>query len=81
MADLKAEGIAGDLLDGLAEIAAFTGLDPARVFVLANRGELPCFRLGRNWHARRSELVEALSARGRPAIKAPIAKRAVEAAN
>jgi hypothetical protein len=73
MADLKEEGIADDLLGGLREIAAFTGLDEARVFVLANSGELPCFRLGRNWHARKSELAAALSARGSPA------KRAVEA--
>jgi hypothetical protein len=76
------QGIREDLLDGMAAIADFTGLDEPRAYALANAGLLPCFKLGNKWYGRKSELDVALTARGRPTIKAPIAKRAVvEAAN
>lgn len=58
--------LASDLLDGVAEIAEFTGLPERRVYYLAERGLLPLFKMGdRKWQARRSTLrrhIESLEA-------------------
>jgi hypothetical protein len=51
------ENLADDLLDGVAEIAAFTGLPERRVYYLAEKRLLPVFKLGdRKWQARKSTI-------------------------
>jgi hypothetical protein len=49
--------LADDLLQGVAEIATFTGFKPRRVFYLAERGMLPVFKVGNRWCGRRSTLL------------------------
>ena len=54
--------LASDLLDGVAEIAAFTGLPERRVYYLAERGLLPLFKIGdRKWQGRKSTLRQHIS--------------------
>jgi excisionase family DNA binding protein len=49
--------LADDLLTGVGEIAAFTGLTKREVYHLAPKGRLPVFKVGdRKWCARRSTL-------------------------
>ena len=49
--------LASDLLDGVAEIAQFTGLPERRIYYLAERGLLPLFKIGdRKWQGRKSTL-------------------------
>jgi hypothetical protein len=49
--------LASDLLDGVAEIAQFTGIRERRIYYLAERGLLPLFKMGdRKWQARKSTL-------------------------
>ena len=51
------EDLAADLLDGVAAIAAFTGLPQRRVYYLAEQGLLPLFKIGdRKWQGRKSTL-------------------------
>ena len=58
--------LASDLLDGVTEIAKFTGLTERRVYHLAENGLLPMFKIGdRKWQARKSTLrrhIEGLEA-------------------
>jgi hypothetical protein len=48
--------LADDLLDGAGEIAAFLGWPKRRVFYALERGQIPGFKIGNKWHARRSTL-------------------------
>jgi excisionase family DNA binding protein len=51
------EDLADDLLTGVEEIAAFTGLTKREVYHLAPKGKLPVFKMGdRKWCARKSTL-------------------------
>lgn len=51
------EDLAGDLLDGVTAIAAFTGWPERRIYYLAEKGLLPLFKIGeRKWCARKSTL-------------------------
>jgi len=50
--------LADDLLDGADEIARFTGWSKRRVFYLLEKGQLPAFKVGNKWCARRSALVQ-----------------------
>jgi hypothetical protein len=55
-ADME-EDLGNDLLNGVPEIARFTGLTPRRVYDLAERGLLPLFKLSeRKWQGRKSTL-------------------------
>lgn len=62
--------MANDLLTGVAEIAAFTGLTKREVYHLAPKGKLPVFKVGdRKWCARKSTLrrhIERLEAAYKP---------------
>jgi hypothetical protein len=49
--------LAGDLLNGISEIAAFTGMKPRRLFYLAANRKLPLFKVGHQWCGRRSTLL------------------------
>lgn len=54
---MENEALAADLLDGVAEISAFTGLPVRRIYYLAENGRLPLFKLGdRKWQGRKSTL-------------------------
>jgi hypothetical protein len=57
-ADSTKSRLADDLLDGAAAIAEFTGWSERRVFYLAETKQLPCFKVGSKWCARRSTLRE-----------------------
>jgi len=49
--------LANDLLDGVAAIAAFTGLPQRRIYHLAEKGLLPLFKMDeRKWCGRKSTL-------------------------
>ena len=49
--------LADDLLTGVEQIAAFTGLTKREVYHLAPKGKLPVFKVGdRKWCARKSTL-------------------------
>ena len=51
--------LAGDLLDGVKEIAAFTGWSERQIYYLAERGVLPLFKMdddARKWCGRKSTL-------------------------
>jgi excisionase family DNA binding protein len=50
--------LADDLLDGADEISRFTGWSKRRVFYLLEKGQLPGFKVGNKWCARRSTLTE-----------------------
>jgi excisionase family DNA binding protein len=51
------ENLADDLLSGVEEIAAFTGLTKREAYHLAPKGKLPVFKVGdRKWCARKSTL-------------------------
>jgi hypothetical protein len=62
--------LADDLLTGAGAIAGFIGATRRRAFYLLERGELPAFKLGNIWHARKSairnriEELEGASLRG-----------------
>ena len=49
--------IRDDLLVGAAAIGAFWGCSKRRAFYLCERGNLPAFKVGRIWHARKSTLI------------------------
>ena len=52
------DNIGDDLLVGAEAIGAFWGCGKRRAFYLCERGNLPAFKVGRIWHARKSTLVE-----------------------
>lgn len=52
-----------DMITGAKAIAAETGLKVRTVYHMAEKGELPAFKLGGILCARRSELRERLSAK------------------
>ena len=47
-----------DLLVGAAEIGKFFGADQRRAFYLLQTRQVPAFKIGRLWHARRSTLLK-----------------------
>jgi hypothetical protein len=70
---MENEALAGDLLDGVAAIAEFTGWPERRIYYEAELGRLPLFKLGggRKWQGRKSTLrqhIAKLEARQAEAI-------------
>lgn len=53
--------LADDLLDGAEEISRFTGWSKRRVFYLLEQGQLPGFKVGSKWCARRSTLTDHIT--------------------
>jgi hypothetical protein len=53
---MKEQDLAGDLLDGVPAIAAFTGWPARRVYYLAEKRLLPLFKVGDRWCGRKSTL-------------------------
>lgn len=47
-----------DLLRGAKAIADFTGEDQRRIFYMLEKGQIPGFKLGGRWNARKSTLVK-----------------------
>jgi hypothetical protein len=45
-----------DLLRGAAAIAAFLGTTPRRAFHICTTSQIPAFKIGGLWHARRTTL-------------------------
>ena len=50
-----------DLLSGVSEIAAYINQPVRRVYYLLEKGQLPGFKLGGLWTARKSSILERLS--------------------
>jgi hypothetical protein len=74
MSSLRIESIpprdafANDILEGAAAIAAYTGKTIRQANYLLETGQLPAFKIGRNWHMRRSTFqqhIEELEAAAR----------------
>ena len=61
--------LADDLLVGGEAIADFIGWNRRRVFHLAEKGELPIFKIGGVLHARKSTLVRWIEAKEAASIK------------
>jgi hypothetical protein len=64
--------LADDLLRGAEDIAEFlfgTKKERRRVYWLIERGQLPVFKLGETWFARKSSIISAIEAREQPVIK------------
>lgn len=62
-----------DLLTGAGAIAGFMGVKPRRVYHLAEKRQLPVFRMGATLCARRSTLVrwiEEMERSATPALRA-----------
>ena len=57
-----------------SDVAAWLRLPKGTVYVLARKGVLPNFKLGKAIRFRQSELTEALRALGRGAPVAPVAE-------
>lgn len=54
----------GDLIKGVKQISEFLGFSERQTFHLCSTGQLSgAFKLGRNWHARKSTLIEGLRRR------------------
>jgi len=53
----EAHDLANDLLRGMTRIAKFIGEPPRRGFYLAETGQIPAFKQGRLWMARKSTCV------------------------
>ncbi len=51
------DNLCDDKLTGARAIAEFLGEETRRTFCLLERGELPAFKLGGRWCARRSTLL------------------------
>ena len=60
----------GDLLVGAAEIGKFLGADQRRAFYLLITGQVPAFKIGRLWHARRSTLTRFFEEQEQHALSA-----------
>jgi hypothetical protein len=57
------DDLADDLLDGVAEIAAFLGWTERRTYYAAERRIIPVFKMGeRKWCARKSTLRQHIAA-------------------
>ena len=52
------ENLADDLLRGAGAIASFLGTNERRVFYMLERKQIPGFKLGGLWNARKSTLVK-----------------------
>ena len=53
--------LSDDMLNGADNIAAFLGQPVRRVYYLLERKQLPAFKLGTSWHARRSTLLRFIA--------------------
>ena len=49
--------ISDDLLVGAEAIGAFWGCSKRRAFYMCERKNIPAFKIGRVWHARKSTLI------------------------
>ena len=52
----KLPPLSKDILKGASEIAEFIGENRRRVFYLCETQQIPAFKIGAIWHARRSAL-------------------------
>ena len=48
------EDLCDDMLSGAEAIARFYGWKLRRTYYLLEQGAIPCFKVGKIWHARRS---------------------------
>lgn len=62
MTDPAPNTLADDMLYGAKDIGAFLGISRKRVFALLEHKKIPSFKLGSQWCARRSRLVEFVNA-------------------
>lgn len=57
MKEFANDNLAGDVLEGAAEIAAFLKLKSRQVYTAVAAGHLPHYRIGSNLFARKSTLL------------------------
>jgi hypothetical protein len=60
--------LAGDLMIGIAIIAQFIGISARQAFYLAEKGQLPLFKLGAKWAGRRSTIAKNIADRENAAM-------------
>jgi hypothetical protein len=53
--------LADDLMIGAKPIAAFLGLPVRQVFYMMENGQLPAFKIGSKWGARKSTLADHIA--------------------
>lgn len=56
MTDTDFPRLADDLLKGVPAIADYIGDNPRRIYYLLERSQIPAFKVGTIWHARKSQL-------------------------
>jgi hypothetical protein len=61
--------LSDDLMIGVKPIAEFTGQSKRRIFHMLASGQLPGFKLGNKWAARKSTLQQHIVERERAAAK------------
>jgi hypothetical protein len=61
--------LSDDLMIGVKPIAEFTGQSERRIFHMLASGQLPGFKLGNKWAARKSTLQQHIVEREREAAK------------
>jgi hypothetical protein len=54
--------LADDLLDGVPAIAAYLGVDERRAYYLVQSKQIPAFKLGSKWTARKSSINRQIDA-------------------
>ena len=56
------ENLSNDLMEGASVIAEFYGTKKRRVYYLLERGQIPAFKVGNRWCARKSTLLKYIAA-------------------
>ena len=56
------ENLSNDLMEGVPAIADFYGAKERRVYYLLERGQIPAFKVGNRWCARKSTLLKHIAA-------------------
>jgi hypothetical protein len=55
-----ADDLADDLMEGIPRIARFLGKNERQIYHLGENKQLPMFKIGGRWHARKSALRKAI---------------------
>lgn len=63
--DSEPLSMAGDLMIGIKSIAEFLGIPERQCFWIAENQQLPIFKIGRLWAARKSTLTDHVAAQER----------------
>jgi hypothetical protein len=66
---MRQQPLSDDLMIGVKPIAEFTGQSERRIFYMLSSGQLPGFKLGNKWAARKSTLERHIAERERMAAE------------